>query len=232
MYCKAQTHKKVLEKKCKIPLIALCECCRVTARQNWKNSQTALCRNSCTLSPYCGWLLLQWARNDSQVTWVLRGNCVPVMTGNEMIKLSFLRMRSHIYSTRDTSFILWILESVVAVPTERDAMQEHVVRVLGDSVFAVRTHFVRRRREAPDCTEWSPGRGLVQKSRVGVVSGREQKTSSHRPCVCRYCCVAAGKSNVLLHSWVTFPVCHYHIVGDFPHCCHMWGMWWQYLTKT
>lgn len=27
-----------------------------------------------------------------------------------------------------------------------------------------------------------------------------------------------------LHSWVTFPVCHYHIVGDFPHC-HMWGIW-------
>lgn len=106
--------------------------------------QTALCRNSCTLSPYCGWLLLQWACNDSQVTCVLRGNCVPVMTGNEMIKLSFLRMRSQIYSTRDTSFILWILESVwkccskstVALSTERDAMQEHVVWVLGDSVTA------------------------------------------------------------------------------------------------
>lgn len=188
--------------------------------------------------------MLQWARNDSQVTCVLRGNCVPVMTGNEIIKSSFLRMRSHIYSTRDTSFILWILESVwkccskstVAVSTERDAMQEHVVRVLGDSVTAcllsghilwgegakllmvqseVLDEDLRRSHVLELCLGESRKRLLtVRVSAVIVVS------------------VAAGKSNVLLHSWVTFPVCHYHIVRDFPHCCHMWGIWSQYLTKT
>lgn len=201
--------------------------------------QTTLCRNSCTLSPYCGWLLLQWACNDSQVTCVLRGNCVPVMTGNEMIKLSFLRMRSHIYSTRDTSFILWILESVwkccskstVALSTERDAMQEHVVRVLGDSVTACLLSHCHQGVKLLIVQSEVLDEDLCR-SHVLELSGREQKTSSHRPCVCCYCCVAAGKSNVLLHSWVTFPVCHYHIVGDFPHCCHMWGIWWQYLTKT